>query len=81
MAGRKNDTRTPPLKLAGLVLLVILGLVFTFVVLQYRGTLTPKTDVTLISSRAGLVMDPGGKVTRGLLGNRRGIRSAKPVEQ
>ncbi|MFM8599007.1 MAG: MCE family protein [Mycobacterium sp.] len=63
MAGRKNDTRTPPLKLAGLVLLVILGLVFTFVVLQYRGTLTPKTDVTLISSRAGLVMDPGGKVT------------------
>ena len=63
MAGRKNDTRTPPLKLAGLVLLLILGLIFTFVVLQYRGTLTPKTDVTLISTRAGLVMDPGGKVT------------------
>ena len=80
MAGRTNDTRKPPLKLAGLVLLLILAVIFTFVVMQYRGTLTPKTDVTLISSRAGLVMDPGGKVTyNGLPVGR--VLSVEPLNQ
>ena len=58
-----NDLRQPPIKLAGIVLLVIAALVFTFIYLQFRGTLTPKTKLTMISSRAGLVMDPGAKVT------------------
>ena len=58
-----NDLRQPPIKLAGIVLLVIADLVFTFIYLQFRGTLTPKTKLTMISSRAGLVMDPGAKVT------------------
>lgn len=58
-----NDLRRPPIKLAGVILLVIAALVLTFVYLQFRGTLTPKTPLTLLSSRAGLVMDPGAKVT------------------
>lgn len=58
-----NDLRQPPIKLAGIVLLVIAALVFTLIYLQFRGTLTPKTKLTMISSRAGLVMDPGAKVT------------------
>jgi phospholipid/cholesterol/gamma-HCH transport system substrate-binding protein len=58
-----NSQRTPPYKLAGLVLLtialVILGLVYT----QFRGGFTAKTKLTMLSDRAGLVMDPGSKVT------------------
>ena len=58
-----NDVRRPPLKLAGLILLLILALISTFVFLQFRGKLTPKTQLTLLSSRSGLVMDPNSKVT------------------
>ncbi len=58
-----NDLRTPPIKLAGAILLVIAALVLTLVYLQFRGSLTPKTRLTMVSSRAGLVMDPGAKVT------------------
>lgn len=35
----------------------------TFVWVQFRGDLTPETQLTLMSSRAGLVVDPGSKVT------------------
>ena len=31
--------------------------------LQFRGDLTPTTSVTMVAARAGLVMDPGSKVT------------------
>ena len=30
---------------------------------QFRGDFTPKTKLTMLPSRAGLVMDPGSKVT------------------
>ena len=30
---------------------------------QFRGNFTPKTKLTMLASRAGLVMDPGSKVT------------------
>src|SRR6202041_2098204 len=30
---------------------------------QFRGDLTPKTKLTMVAARAGLVMDPGSKVT------------------
>jgi len=63
MTAPLNDVRRPPLKLAGLILLLILALVSTFVFLQFRGKLTPKTQLTLLSSRSGLVMDPNSKVT------------------
>ncbi|MGH3968770.1 MAG: MCE family protein, partial [Mycobacterium sp.] len=37
--------------------------VLWLVYLQYRGDFTAKTHLTMLSSRAGLVMDPGSKVT------------------
>jgi phospholipid/cholesterol/gamma-HCH transport system substrate-binding protein len=37
--------------------------VLVLVYFQFRGSFTPKTQLTLLSSRAGLVMDPGSKVT------------------
>ncbi len=53
----------PPIKLAGLALLAIIALTLTLVYLQFKGDLSPKTQLTLVSGRAGLVMDPGSKVT------------------
>ena len=63
MTAPLNSQRRPPLKLAGIILLIILALIVTFVSLQFRGKLTPTTQLTLLSSRAGLVMDPNSKVT------------------
>lgn len=58
-----NPPRTPPLKLAGLILLIVTAIIVTFILLEFRGKLTPKTQLTMMSSRAGLVMDPQSKVT------------------
>ena len=63
MTAPLNPPRTPPLKLAGLVLLIVAAIITTFVMLQFRGKLSPKTQLTMVSSRAGLVMDPSSKVT------------------
>ena len=63
MTAPLNDLRKPPLRLAGIVLLLILAVVLTFLLLQFRGTLTPKTELTMVAARAGLVMDPNAKVT------------------
>lgn len=63
MTAPLNKLRRPPLKLSGLILLIILALITTFVFLQFRGKLTPTTQLTLMSSRSGLVMDPNSKVT------------------
>jgi phospholipid/cholesterol/gamma-HCH transport system substrate-binding protein len=63
MTAPLNTERRPPLKLAGLILLVILAIITTFVFLQFRGKLTKTTQLTLLSSRSGLVMDPNSKVT------------------
>jgi phospholipid/cholesterol/gamma-HCH transport system substrate-binding protein len=61
--GKENKIRTPPYKLAGVGLLVILALVLTLVFMQFRGDFKTKTQLTMLSARAGLVMDPGSKVT------------------
>jgi phospholipid/cholesterol/gamma-HCH transport system substrate-binding protein len=47
----------------GVVLLSVCGLVLVLVYLQFRGDFTPKTELTMVASRAGLVMEPGSKVT------------------
>lgn len=47
----------------GIVLLVLSALVLTLVYLQFRGDLTPTTELTLVAPRAGLVMETGSKVT------------------
>ncbi|MGI9164707.1 MAG: MCE family protein [Mycobacterium sp.] len=63
MTAPLNKPRNPPLKLAGLIFLIVAALITTFIMLQFRGKLTPKTELTMVSGRAGLVMDPQSKVT------------------
>jgi phospholipid/cholesterol/gamma-HCH transport system substrate-binding protein len=58
---RKN--RRALVYVEGVVLLLACGLVLALVYLQFRGDFTPKTELTLVASRAGLVMEPGSKVT------------------
>ncbi len=58
-----NAQRTPPYKLAALGVILIAAIAFYLVYGQFRGNFTDKTPVTMYSSRAGLVMDPGSKVT------------------
>ncbi|OMC52453.1 MCE-family protein MCE1A [Mycobacterium sp. IS-2888] len=60
---RINSTRTPPYGWLTIAVLLIGALVLWLVYLQFRGDFTEKTPVTMLSSRAGLVMDPGAKVT------------------
>jgi phospholipid/cholesterol/gamma-HCH transport system substrate-binding protein len=57
------DRHRPPYKTAGAVLLVVVTAVVAFIYLQFRGDLTKKTHLTLLSPRAGLVVEPGSKVT------------------
>ena len=57
MTAPLNKPDKPPLKLAGTVLLLILALILTFVILQFRGKLTPEVGLTMVSARSGLVMD------------------------
>ncbi|MCA2243759.1 MCE family protein [Mycobacterium sp. WUMAC-067] len=47
----------------GVILVVVCGLVLLLVYLQFRGEFTPKTELTMVATRAGLVMEPGSKVT------------------
>jgi phospholipid/cholesterol/gamma-HCH transport system substrate-binding protein len=58
-----NKPKIPPYKLAGLVLALVSALVLTLTWLQFRGTFEEKTQLTVLSGRAGLSMDPGSKVT------------------
>ncbi|WP_029111762.1 MCE family protein [Mycobacterium sp. URHB0044] len=58
-----NSPKTPPFKLAGLVLLLVTAGVTALVWIQFRGGFAEPDRLTLISSRSGLSMDPGSKVT------------------
>ena len=60
---KQNPPRIPPYKTAAVVFLVIVAVVLAFVWLQFRGRLTPKTPLTMVAPRSGLVMDTGSKVT------------------
>lgn len=60
---RRLVGRRPPYKTVGLVTIVVMGLVGSVLYLQFRGGLTPTTQLTMVAARAGLVMDPGSKVT------------------
>nr|WP_099243624.1 MCE family protein [Mycobacterium sp. shizuoka-1] len=53
----------PPLKTAGALFLVLIVGVVTLIYLQFRGDLSPSATLTMVSKRAGLVMDAGSKVT------------------
>ena len=58
-----NAPRTPQYKLAGVAALVASALIVAVVYGQFRGDFTAKTQLTMVAPRAGLVMDPGSKVT------------------
>jgi phospholipid/cholesterol/gamma-HCH transport system substrate-binding protein len=57
------DRHHPPYKVVGAVLLVIVAAFGVLIGLQYRGTFASRTQLTVVSPRAGLVVDPGSKVT------------------
>ena len=57
------DRHRPPYKTAGAVFLAILAAVTAFIYLEFRGALADNTQLTLLSSRAGLVVERGSKVT------------------
>ena len=60
---QENPPRIPPYKTAALVFLIVAAVVLALAWLQFRGLLTPKTPLTMVAARSGLVMDPGSKVT------------------
>ena len=60
---KSNAPRTHPYKLAGVGLLLVGALLLFLVFGQFRGDFTAKTKLTMVAPRAGLVMDPGAKVT------------------
>jgi phospholipid/cholesterol/gamma-HCH transport system substrate-binding protein len=57
------DRHRPPYKTAGAIFLVIATVVAAFIYLAFRGELSDKTQLTLLSPRAGLVVERGAKVT------------------
>jgi phospholipid/cholesterol/gamma-HCH transport system substrate-binding protein len=63
MTAPLNTKREPPYKLAGLILALITVTVVVLAYMQFRGDFLNREQLTMISSRAGLSMDPGAKVT------------------
>jgi phospholipid/cholesterol/gamma-HCH transport system substrate-binding protein len=63
MTAALNPPRRPPYKVAGLAMTVVVAAMVALVYLQFQGDFAPKTQLTLLASRSGLVMDPGSKVT------------------
>jgi phospholipid/cholesterol/gamma-HCH transport system substrate-binding protein len=58
-----NHYRTPPYKLVGLALAVMTAIVLTLAWYQFRGYFKNNAQLFVLSSRSGLSMDPGSKVT------------------
>jgi phospholipid/cholesterol/gamma-HCH transport system substrate-binding protein len=63
MTAPLNSPRTPPYKLAGLVLTLLVIVAVVLVYFQFRGDFLKREQLTMMSARAGLSMDPGAKVT------------------
>jgi phospholipid/cholesterol/gamma-HCH transport system substrate-binding protein len=61
--GKVNKAPFQPYRVAGAIVFLVAALVLWLVFLQYKGDFTTKTQLTMLSDRAGLVMDPGSKVT------------------
>ncbi|WP_407667634.1 MCE family protein [Mycolicibacterium arseniciresistens] len=53
----------PPVKTASVITILIMVVVLVLVWLQFRGSFTPVTRLTVMADRAGLNTDPGSKVT------------------
>lgn len=63
MTAPLNSPRTPPYKLAGIVLSLLTIVALVLVYFQFRGDFLNRTQLTMMAARAGLSMDPGAKVT------------------
>ena len=63
MTAPLNEPRTPPYKLAGLVLTLLTIVAIVLVYFQFRGDFLPREKLTMMSDRSGLSMDPGAKAT------------------
>jgi phospholipid/cholesterol/gamma-HCH transport system substrate-binding protein len=61
--GKVIDPRTPPLKRVAISMFILSVAITALVYGQFRGDFTPTIHLTMLSARAGLVMDPGSKVT------------------
>src|SRR5690625_2392217 len=59
---KRTDSRAR-LYLEGVALLAVGTVVLVLVYLAFRGDVTPKITLRMVCSRAGLVMEPGSKVT------------------
>ncbi|MGY4648346.1 ABC-type transporter Mla subunit MlaD [Mycobacterium sp. URHB0021] len=57
------DRHHPPYKVAGAAVLTVAAVAVALIYLQFRGDFATPTQLTLQSSRAGLVVEPGSKVT------------------
>jgi phospholipid/cholesterol/gamma-HCH transport system substrate-binding protein len=57
------NRHSPPYRAAGAILLIVIGFVAWFIFGEFRGNFTDKAALTLLASRAGLVVEPGSKVT------------------
>lgn len=53
----------PPYRMLGALFLVALAVAGTLLFLQFRGDFRRSAELTLVSPRAGLVVEPGAKVT------------------
>src|ERR1700761_8143714 len=60
---KERKTRTWPDTAAGIGFFVTCVLLLALIYGQFRGDFTPKTKLTMLAARAGLVMDQGSKVT------------------
>jgi phospholipid/cholesterol/gamma-HCH transport system substrate-binding protein len=63
MTAPLNTSRTPPYKVIGTILAVLFIVIVVLVYMQFRGDFLDRDKLTMMSSRAGLSMDPGAKVT------------------
>ena len=58
-----NKNRTPPYKTAGVILAFTVAAALTLIWCQFRGFFSTSTELYVLTSRAGLSLDPGSKVT------------------
>ena len=78
-SGRSFGAKSNARPLAGLGTVVVVGLIVALAVLLFRGSFTTTVPVTVMSDRAGLVMNPEAKVKmRGVLVGKVGSIESMP---
>src|ERR1700744_958390 len=60
---KERRSRTWPDTAAGIGFFLTCAVLLALIYGQFRGDFTPKTKLTMLAARAGLVMDQGSKVT------------------